>query len=437
MYINYIPSKKSGIVYITEQIKERYQIHSQRILVQFGNWIKEMVVMMNDELPDETIGFSEDLINEVTIPQELPYELLYEGRHLRIGPVIAYIALKSEKKVTAKRLNYFKKRFTNYDQIKGVIFLCAPTDIDFTTKTIEGYYYNPNGENRQNRWVKATFPYPDSVYKWRKLKEETYDELIKTIGDRIFNSYHFTKWDLYEWGSTDNELKDYFPYTEKLTECEQVKMQIEKYGTVYLKPSNSSRGRGIMMVQQQQEQYQMTNVDNESNAFVHWEDVKKEMQPLLQKDYVIQQSVSTDFDEHHLDFRAYLQKDRNRKWNVQGIIARMAEKGSVTTNLQYTKKIVEAKEALNDIYQVNEEKNQLLYENMESLCIKLCQLLDREVGNYGDLAVDFIVDHEHRLWFLEINKIYKYKSLEQLENDELYKKIMPTPFEYAKTLAGF
>jgi predicted ATP-grasp superfamily ATP-dependent carboligase len=71
-------------------------------------------------------------------------------------------------------------------------------------------------------------------------------------------------------------------------------------------------------------------------------------------------------------------------------------------------------------------------------CKEVCKLIDQEIGHYGDLAIDVILDKEKHPYILEINnRIYGTKSLIKLGKRKMFKRIRTTPLAYAKALAGF
>ena len=63
--------------------------------------------------------------------------------------------------------------------------------------------------------------------------------------------------------------------------------------------------------------------------------------------------------------------------------------------------------------------------------------LDKNLGHYGDIALDFIVDRIGNVYFLEANANYGHASFGKVKDYELRNSVFRSPMEYAKALSGF
>ncbi|TXC92791.1 hypothetical protein FS935_00905 [Metabacillus litoralis] len=423
---------------ISKSLKNEYGIVQHRIILKIGNWSKEYLVKMDDELAENNIGIPVDITKTLTIPSEVPFEVDLTGRTLRLGPVIGFVAYSHKKHLSPKRLERMKGRFSSYSEIGGLIFIFAAKEIDAEKKVIHGYYYNPNGDKVNTRWIAGTFPYPDVVYKRHPIDTDRYNDLIAQIGDKVINSYYFCKGEINEYSLVDNELAKYFPYTESISDVEQVEKFIDQYGSVYVKPRDGAGGQGIFhMTKNEQELLVVTNRNREKTVLNNKDDLQLFLRKLMNKKYIIQQSVSISRENQNVDFRIYAQKNHLKEWVCQGMIGRVSKKNTIITNLKYVEKLLSGEEAIRFLFEGTAEEVNMMKQKIYTTCIDLCKTLDKTIGNYGDVAIDCIIDDHFNIWILEVNKLYGYDSLIKMKNRQLVKTLRTTPFHYAKSLAGF
>lgn len=422
---------------ISMKLLEQYSIVSQRIILKIGGFSRELAVNIHEELPDDTIGIPR-VSNEITIPEDIPYELVINGRVLSLGPVIAFVAYFKPSELNPKRLDRLKGRFSEYQSIKGLIFVCAARGINIENKQIEGYYFNPHGESSTTRWIYGVFPYPDVVYKRHPIDTVRYNDLISHIGEKVINSYYFCKGELSEYASRNHNLKELFPETERLTKVEQLDQMIRKHQTVYIKPPKGEGGRGIFNVTMNaQGNYVFVNQNDIKTIVEERADLILLLEKFINRKYIIQQGVSTTISDRNVDFRVYTQKNGLKQWECQGMIGRVAKKNKIVTNLKYVEKLLSGNEAIRYLFGINHQEAAQVQAKIYDKCKKVCMELDKCVGNYGDVAIDCIVDHNYNVWILEVNKMYGYDSLAKMKKYNLRRLLFVTPFRYAKALAGF
>lgn len=84
---------------------------------------------------------------------------------------------------------------------------------------------------------------------------------------------------------------------------------------------------------------------------------------------------------------------------------------------------------------MNEEEATRKIEELKHVAFRICQVFD---GNYGYLGMDLMVDHEEKVWILEVNTLDTYHRFPlHIEDRALYKKVVTSPFRNAKYLSGF
>jgi hypothetical protein len=412
----------------------------ESVCVQYGNLKEEMVVKGDNSVGVECIGLPESFRQHYTIPENIPYEIKIDGGTVKIGPIIAFIPTTKLNQLTIRSMKFHEKRLRNYREIKGLFVITAANGINIQNKSILGYYYKPGGKDIRSRWVKGIFPYPDALYKRRRLNKIVKQSLFKEIGeDHVINSNLFNKKELWDSISSKDEIRQYFPYTEGFKDFQQIKNLLKTYPVLYLKPADGSKGIGIIKIERfkGKNTVLITNRNMLKKFFYNLDFAERYFKKIIRKPYLIQQGIQSEMEGHKVDFRAYLQKNYTGNWNLQGIIARAAKKDSIVTNLKYIEKIFIGDDALKQTLKVDQAALKDISERIRRTCILICEEIDKKLGNYGDVAIDFIIDDDLNIWILEINKAYTIRSLKLLKQYRLYSKLLTTPIEYAKYLAGF
>jgi hypothetical protein len=431
--------EKEAIVYLSRTFAEEHDLDVSAITVHFGAWKREVKLSIDPDLPPDQIGLADGMMKKLTVPSHLPYDVRIDKNGLHIGPVIGFIASQSREWITPEKLNHHIQRLSDYENIRGLIFLCSVDDIDLKTRTIRGYYYDPAGPDGP-QWVEGRFPYPGAFYKRVRIDQQVYDDLTKVISpDRVFNRNFFYKLRFWNIMSRIPDVREHLPYTEELADIRQLDRFLGEYRSVFLKPSRGLHGRGIVHVKKKRDRYLVSFREGMTASIL----TKRQVVDLLnqlkdRKTYLIQQAVQMKYGKSPVDFRVYMQKDSRQQWTCKGMVARIAKAGSIVTNLGYLDRLMYPDEAIQKVYQLNHDEAKSLERHIREVCCNVCNTLDRlSVGLYGDVAIDLTVDRNRKVWILEINKKYGCKFLELLGDTHLLREILTGPLKYARALAGF
>ena len=428
MYIRYIEELTNYIL-----LPSTYSnLNIYRIILNIGPFKKEVNIKIDNDLKDDVIGLSKDLKDWYYLPEDLIYEVIIKNRNIYIGPIIGILASTSKRNLNDDMLNKLEKYYLDYDNILGLIYVCSSGCINKTNKTIEGYYFN------KNKWIKGIFPYPGALFRRTGISKYLYDDLVLTIGNNLFNSYFFDKWELWDYLSKDKNMRKYLPETKKLISFNDIEEMINKHRYVYLKLINSCKARGIIKVEKINEKYKFI-YRLKKEKILDIESTLLFINDLIKDNYLIQQAINIKkYDNRIFDFRVIMQKNQYKKWDCIGIIARFGAKNSIATNFILEGYALSGKEALMKVFKMNEKEAFIKLEEIKDVCLKACSILDKTIGNYGDLGIDLIVDENKKIWILEINKLHDQKyPIYSINDTEMYYKVITNPIKYVKALAGF
>lgn len=420
------------------QFTRKFEFLPKRAILNIGIWKKEVEVRLSNDLDEQTIGLSKYISKDFWIPDTLSYEVKMKNRNIYIGPLIAFLLESKKKYISEKRLEKLKDYYINYHNIKGIIFICAVDQIDNFHKIINGYYYNGL------KWMEGTFPYPGCIYRKTDIPLNIYNNLTNCMGDRIFNSYFFDKWETWKLLSPFPSVNKHLPHTERLEGIEGLDNMLNLYESAYLKQAKGYKAKGIIKAERSEKDYHFTYRLKGTKTFGHRKEADKFLKELNEQKrgknyYIIQEAIKIKkYQNRSFDFRVILQKGQNMQWGCTGIIARFGKRNSIATNFLLAGYALTGHEALKRVFRMNEKEAFLMRQEIIDICVDTSKLLDKIVGNYGDLGIDVMVDKNKKVWILEINKTHDHRfPLYSVNNTTMYHEVISKPFEYAKTLAGF
>lgn len=438
MKIKYNDKDSYKQLLLPENMKEKFDFNPRKMILNIGSWSREVDIDFSSELDKNTINIPKTISEKYSIPDILDYEVKVDGRNLYLGPVICYLLETQKKYITPERLEKLTVYYNNYDIIKGIMFISAADQINISDKTIGGFYFS------EGVWKEDVFPYPGAIYRKSDIPEEVYEDLINQIGDRIFNSYFFDKWETWEILSDYSYLKQHIPHTEKLEGLETLDRMLEQHKEVYLKQARGYKAKGIIKAEKSGEGYKFTYRLKGVKEIPDFQDAARFIDELNEGKrgknfYLVQQSIKVkNYQTRPFDFRVVMQKDKSKHWNCSGIIARFGKRQSIATNFLLSGYALPCHDALKRVFRMNEKDIFLKQQEIICICMEVCKVLEKSVGNYGDLGIDVILDENLNVWILEVNKTHDHRfPLYSINDTQMYHRIITRPFEYAKALAGF
>ncbi|MFE8700761.1 YheC/YheD family protein [Cytobacillus sp. FJAT-54145] len=418
-----------------ETLKQLY-MESNSIELNFGNLTKKLTIKVDHTLKINQIKLPSYLNETISIPN-LPYVCFFKEDLLFLGPVIGF-------KLSFYEYTHFqnllKLRFSNYDQIKGLLFIFNDQTINQQDKTITGFYYEPS----TNQFIEGTFPYPGAIYSRSRMKPETYSHFKEHIGENIFN-YPYENYNKYTFWTKLSKIpyiREHLPVTSEYTGVDSLLDMLAKYESVFVKPTSLSRGKGIFHIAKVNDGYMLSDNNGKKTPINSEKMLAKVFPSKIQKNkqYIVQQEIPFYHFGKKIDFRLYLQKDCTKNWKYSGMETKVANVGSVVSNSTYREKMMPGEVALKEIYRLNEDEIKLKIAELTKLGSNVLNVIEKiDRAHFGDVAIDLVLDKECKIWLLEVQVNYAAdrKALRSVDERQVLPSILPTPFEYAKVLAGF
>jgi hypothetical protein len=330
---------------------------------------------------------------------------------------------------------------------KTILYYFCIDDVLMDDRMIEGTYYN----HHKKLWVKHTFPLPDVLYdrgsgqlKKRKPKQHFRDMLEETTSAKKLNAVHyFDKWDLHQKLSKYKEMKPHLPLTIRYTGPEDFK-KFKQAKVIYIKQGVSSNGRKIMRVEKiksarggyKYSYYSRGIIQRKAKSL---NDIIQEMKKLYNNNTVIlQESIDLPNVEGKLvDMRATVQRTGSGSIRITAIVVRVGEKGSPVTSTKSGSTCYRLEEYYQNRLRYSPAKVRKLRKRVETFLKKVYNCTEKSYGQFGELGIDFALDKQGKLWFIECNAKPAKDALHQAYDKKTVHKAFRYPLEYAKHLSGF
>ncbi|HHW48363.1 MAG TPA: YheC/YheD family protein [Clostridiaceae bacterium] len=438
--IEVVPSEYE-IIYLPSQLKKSGYIQDN---VVFGDMsVRSSVEYSKDltmgdgsfEKPGR-IRISDKLMKKLMIPESLVYRVKVTDSSVAIGPVIGFLLGIHTHRYTPRHMEKYSDRFGIYNKVGGLIYAFSPKSVDWKKRIAYGLYYNIAASS----WEYGCFPLPEVIYRRDFHSNPSYIKMLMEItGGRLFNSYRFSKYELFEYLRTDSELCKHIPPTELSLNFDQVREFIDRHSKVIFKPVDLSRGRGICVIEKNDTIYKITDyryrnpivtVLYDKESFEKFFAIN---QNLFNK-YIIQKYLPLARIGNSLfDIRVVMQKGKDKTWGCTGIECRISSNRSHLTNISRGGYALSLNEALHRAFSGDFNT---ISKQINDLCLKFCLFMDDSGEHFAEFGIDIAIDTDNNLWLIEANVFPSFKGFKKMDRDT-YLSIRYTPLLYALSLTRF
>lgn len=440
--IEIVPSERK-VIYLPPLLYSSFMNHTN---ILFGTKTVRTRVECSDSLWDEEGTFerpikillTSKLRDRLHIPETLIYQIrIYENR-LSIGPVIGMMLGIHSHLYNPKHMEKYSDRFGIYNKVGGLICAFSAKSIDWKRQVVFGLFYDIESSS----WKYGSFPLPNIVYRRDfHCSSRIVKKIINLTNGRTFNSYRFSKHELYSFASKDSKLSRHIPPTELSSDFNQVKGFIDKHLKVILKPNDLSRGRGICIIEKRDSGYIITDYRfkftvestlRDEESLTRYFDINKS----FFNKYLIQKYIPlAGIDGSFFDIRVVMQKNGQGIWGCTGIECRVSGKSCHLTNISRGGYALSLDEALRSAFPEDCDY-ELLKSRIDRFCMRFCKHMDTFGAHFAEFGMDVAFDTGKNLWFIEANVFPSFKGFKKMDYDT-YLAIRHTPFLYALYLSEF
>lgn len=213
------------------------------------------------------------------------------------------------------------------------------------------------------------------------------------------------KYLLYLHFAKDPKIRKYLPPTRRYSPS-ALKDYVNRFHSVYVKPTGGSRGNGIFKVWKSGRAVYVQHTTRQPRKFpgvgaaVRFVDRHRGGRA-----YVIQRGISlARVHGSPFDIRVMMQKEvPGGKWLHSGMAAKIAGKGSIVTNVALSKgRVIPVATALKRSFGWSDKQMKRCMDEMVALGLRSARHMDT-YQPYRELGLDVAVDTNGRIWLIEEN----------------------------------
>ncbi|ADU29711.1 YheC/YheD family protein [Evansella cellulosilytica] len=290
------------------------------------------------------------------------------------------------------------------------VYRFSPFDYDVKRNRVNGLKF----DCKTNEWRNECFPLPKYIYDRTAFSHHPidYKRLIHFRISKIeeqttfLNSNLPCKWYVYQKLKDSTLIKPFLPHTEIVT-FHTLKLFLNQYKKVVLKPNIGSGGNGIYVIENKKHFYSIRNgemtqeyiIDKSINDLYNY--VKDH---ILSKTYLIQPFLSIQKNDYPFDLRIVVQKKATNCWDIIGKGYRKGKKKSLLSNLHAGGEV-----CVN--MKLPRKTRKYIDPVVENIIPHIPQLLEDRNNRFFELGIDLGIDIYGDIWLLEVNSKPGYKTV--------------------------
>lgn len=357
------------------------------------------------------------------------------------SPVLGILTLYLNDKKHLEEKKIYERMITEGERLGLDVYVFTPSDVNSSKEMIHTLMYLPE----QNRWIRKWRPFPDLIFdRCRIQRGERFQELLrfrKKYADLLFlNRPLRNKWTLHQALNKKALFRPFLLDTKIYSSAADVKLMLKSHKLLYLKPINGTGGRGILRIERIEKNTGTVLVQgrDQHRRIISPKKIRSEQLPsLLHKidhtgsRYLIQEGVQLKLPSGRVhDYRMLVQKNRNGEWEYTGCAGRIGADKSVTSNLHGGGSAAEMNELLSR-WIADSEKRSEARDTAEKFGIEVAKYLEKTYGTLCELALDLAIDHNGRIYLLEVNPKPAREVFAKIGQDEVYRQAIIKPLEYS------
>lgn len=184
---------------------------------------------------------------------------------------------------------------------------------------------------------------------------------------------------------------------------------MNRHGSVYIKPSASSLGKGIIRVEKVNNGFRCTRKvgkNYETRLYSRLDNIARSIEGSARSTrYLVQQTVNlAQYQGRNFDIRALVQKDGQGIWCLTGMAARVALPNAHLTHVPNGGQAISLEQVLNFLLKHNQSQIKAIMQDLAHFAKRVAASIDQYSGlHFGELSLDIGLDHELKIWLIEIN----------------------------------
>lgn len=190
---------------------------------------------------------------------------------------------------------------------------------------------------------------------------------------------------------------------------------LRRYPRVFVKPDRGLGGSDVLAIRPSQRMYRVVSPKGKRSfatrkKLAGWIDGVRRG-----RRFVIQAGIRLyPLHGSPVDIRTIVQKNERNAWEVTGMFAKVAKRGLAVTNVKAGGRVISVESYLAGIGMSAEARTKLI-RKLKRLSVQISQVFQAHYTN-RTYALDLGLDHNHRLWLIEVNTHPSFRVLNRVDH---------------------
>ncbi|UKS23911.1 YheC/YheD family protein [Paenibacillus sp. HWE-109] len=294
--------------------------------------------------------------------------------------------------------------------------------------TAQGYIYTKN----KYKFVRRPIPKVThnramtlSPFLKRKLKQLSKNSFIFNRQNR------YDKYYIYKLLHQNIHLRDYLPVSLKYSE-KVLKSAMAAYQSLFIKPTNDSIGNGIMKLTKQLSGKWLLFWKKGKQTLLSAKRAVSVIQKVVGKrTYMIQETIAlATYKGRPYDLRVSVQRGTSGRWQVTGVVGKVASAGRHVTNVAKGGKVRRTEV----LFKNNRFNFETMMNDIRRASISIMNDLSGKLPHLADVGLDIGIDHRGHIKLIEVNGRDQRYSFKKAKMSATFYRTYETPLQYAKYL---
>ncbi|MGE5416670.1 MAG: YheC/YheD family protein [Acidobacteriota bacterium] len=415
----------------------------QKTSLSLGNITSTVLIKDSKTSPGQpiTVNVSAKLAHALNLPGGITMNIAKTAHGLRIGPLFGVLTkeyLDAERSFGPQD-TYYRKLLYAVRNVNGYGYVFTPQAIDWGKKRIQGWVLGPD---MNSPWKRCWLPFPDVCYNryFRKDRGLYSQEILARLAKHGIKSFNYplgTKWSVQQMLEGQRDIRNHLPETRIMEKGANIEEMSTKHKVLYIKPVLGYQGQGVTRVIRENKKYICRSTGETTDTILKSAgEVLRKARGTRKAPMLIQQGIECPNYEGHFDFRVLVQKNYQGHWEVTGMAVRVGAPNQITSNLHTGGHAVRTEYLLAELGYTPQEISMIIAE-LTNLSIQIAGYLEMTVIDIAEIGLDFIIDDDRKVWFLEANSKPGRRVFGEIDAQHLRKLSIIRPAQYACHLAGF
>ncbi|CAH1195889.1 Endospore coat-associated protein YheD [Paenibacillus allorhizoplanae] len=284
------------------------------------------------------------------------------------------------------------------------------------------------------KYTLKRMPIPKVIHNRAMTLSPTSQQKLQAIAkiSQVFNGQNrHDKLYIHRLLRASTESSAFLPHAMKYSRENLVKA-MSRYVSFFVKPTNSSVGKGVLKVSVMPDQIWQVWWSNQlPRQLAEQQTIDFIDEKVNGQSYLIQETIPLSmYEGRPYDLRVSVQRGDKGQWGVTGIAGKVAADGRHVTNLAKGGEAVRCEKLfLNNGFDPVVKRKQV-----EEAALQIAESLSLQIPSISDVGMDMGIDHQGAIWLIEVNgrdQRYQYKHLNL---NKTFYRTYETPMLYAKYL---